>query len=406
LIDNSKSFLLNLESHYFQMKKNLILLFLLFNLNAFSQNEEKVIVLKDADTDLPIEDATVFVTKTRQTLLSNVEGTVTFVLNGISNIQITHSSYNQLKLRSNTLKDKKNVIYLKNSVTGLDEIVVTKQHPQKILKTIVENSIKKLTIPARLKVYSREFFKLNGANYHYSDGLMNFQLFGNTKNFKTDILVEQNRSYGLLTGEISSDVLGYNLNDIMQNYYNFKYLSPILEPKAKKEFDFLIKSSSKNDDYYLMSVTPVDNVKELRDDFTILYDRKKKLIIEVSSFVSPTTIANTKDKTSVGSKNVYKSLFKTIYRQDSSNYYLVSSREEIGFERIDKKNVKTDIEVKNYFVTTNFSNSNYTYKDSEVFKDKTLYNKKNTILTNYWDVSGLAATEEEQEIILQIEGRE
>ncbi|UPT70659.1 MAG: hypothetical protein M0D53_16585 [Flavobacterium sp. JAD_PAG50586_2] len=319
------------------MKKNLILLFLILNLSAFSQNEEKVIVLKDADTDLPIEDATVFVTKTRQTLLSNVEGTVTFVLNGISNIQITHSSYNQLKLRSNTLKDKKNVIYLKNSVTGLDEIIVTKQHPQKILKTIVENSIKKLTIPARLKVYSREFFKLNGANYHYSDGLMNFQLFGSTKNFKTDILVEQNRSYGLLTGEISSDVLGYNLNDIMQNYYNFKYLSPILDPKAKKEFDFLIKSSSKNDDYYLMSVTPVDNVKELRDDFTILYDRKKKLIIEVSSFVSPTTIANTKDKTSVGSKNVYKSLFKTIYRQESSNYYLVSSREEIGFERIDKK---------------------------------------------------------------------
>lgn len=388
------------------MKKNLILFFLLLNLSAFSQNEEKVIVLKDADTDLPIEDATVFVTKTRQTLLSNVEGTVTFVLSGISNIQITHSSYNQLKLRSNILKDKKNVVYLKNSVTGLDEIVVTKQHPQKILKTIVENSIKKLTIPARLKVYSREFFKLNGANYHYSDGLMNFQLFGNTKNFKTDILIEQNRSYGLLTGEISSDVLGYNLNDIMQNYYNFKYLSPILEPKAKKEFDFLIKSSSKNDDYYLMSVTPVDNVKELRDDFTILYDRKKKLIIEVSSFVSPTTIANTKDKTSVGSKNIYKSLFKTIYRQDSSNYYLVSSREEIGFERIDKKNIKTDIEVKNYFVTTNFSNSNYTYKDSEVFKDKTLYNKKNTILTNYWDVSGLAATEEEQEIILQIEGRE
>lgn len=390
----------------FVMKQYLIILLLVFSVNAFSQNEEKVIVLKDADTDLPIEDATVFVAKTRQTLLSNVEGTVSFILNGISNIQITHSSYTSVKLRSNTLKDKRNVVYLKNSITGLDEIIITKQHPQKILKAVVENSIKKLTVPARLKVYSREFFKLNGANYHYSDGLMNFQLFGNNKNFKTNILVEQNRSYGLLTGEISNDVLGYNLNDIMQNYYNFKYLNPVLEPKAKKEYDFLIKSYSKNEDYYLMTVTPVDNVKELRDDFTILYDRKKKLIVEVSSFVSPTTIANTKDKTSVGSKNVYKSLFKTIYRQDNSNYYLISSKEEIGFERIDKKNIKTDIEVKNYFVTTNFSNHNYTYKDSEVFRDKTLYNKKNTILTNYWEVSGLTATDEEQEIILQIEGRE
>lgn len=387
------------------MKRSFIILFLILSLQVFSQNEEKIIVLKDAETNLPIEDATVFVAKTKQTLLSNVEGTVSFVLNGVSNIQITHSSYNQVKLRSTTLKEKKNIIYLKNSVTGLEEIIVTKQHPQKILKAVVENSIKKLTIPARLKVYSREFFKLNGTNSYFNDGLMNFQLFGNAKNFKTDILVEQNRSFGIVNEEISADVLGYNLNDIMQNYYNFKYLNPILEPKAKKEYDFLIKSYSKNEDYYLMSVTPVDNVKELRDDFTILYDRKKKVIIEVSSFISPMTIANTKDKTSVGSKNVYKSLFKTIYRIENSNYYLVSSREEIGFERIEK-NKKTDIEVKNYFITTNFSNHNYTYKDSEVFKDKTLYNKKNTILTNYWDVSGLTATEEEEEIILTMEGRQ
>jgi hypothetical protein len=401
----AKSFLLILTKTNFRMKKNLIVFFLIFSLYTFSQTGETIIVLKDADTEQPIEDATVFVAKTRQTLLSNAEGIVSFALNGISNIQITHSSYATVKIRSTTLKEKRNVVYLKNSITGLEEIVITRQHPQKILKGIVENSMKKLTIPARLKVYSREFFKLNGENYHYSDGLMNFQLFGSNKNFKTDILVEQNRSYGLLTGEISSDVLGYNLNDIMQNYYNFKYLNPILDAKARKDYDFLIKSYPKNEDYYLMTITPTDNIKELRDDFTILYDRKRKLIIEVSSIVSPTTIANVKDKTAVGSRNIYKSLFKTIYRQENSNYYLISSHEEIGFERIEK-NKKTDIEVKNYFVTTNFSNHNYTYKDSEVFKDKTLYNKKNTILTNYWDVSGLAATEEEQEIILKIEGRE
>lgn len=386
----------------FAMKKNLLVLFIIFSINVFSQNEEKVIVLKDVDTDLPIEDATVFVAKTRQTLLSNAEGTVSFVLNGISNVQITHATYNTVKLRSNILKEKKNVIYLKNSITGLEEIIVTKQHPQKILKDIVESSIKKLTIPARLKVYSREFFKMNGVNSYYNDGLMNFQLFGNSKNFKTDILLEQNRSFGLIDPDFSSDVLGYNLNDIMENYYNFKYLNPILEPKAKKDYDFLIKSSSKNEDYYLMTITPIDDTTELRDDYTILYDRKKKIIIEASSFVSPTTIANTKDKTAVGSKNIYKSLFKTIYRQDGSNYYLVSSKEEIGFEKIEK-NKKTDIEVKNYLVTTNFSTHNFTYKDSEVFKDKTLYNKKNSILTNYWDVSGLVATEEEQQIIEKIE---
>jgi hypothetical protein len=387
------------------MKKVLFLFLLLYSIVVSSQNEEKTIIVKDIDTEKPIEDATIFISKTKQTLLTNVEGTASFILNGISNIQITHSSYNTIKLRSNILKDKTNVVYLKNNITGLDEIIITKQHPQKILKTIVDNSIKKLTIPARLKVYSREFFKLNGTNSYYNDGLLNFQLLGTTKNFKSDVLVEQNRSYGLVYEDISNDLLGYNLNNIMQNYYNFKYLNPILEPKAKKEYDFLIKSYSKNDDYYLMTVTPIDNAKQMLDDFTILYDRKKKLIIEASSYVSPMTVAKLKEKTAVGSKNIYKSLFKTIYRQDNFNYYLVSSKEEIGFERIDKKNSKTDIEVKNYFITTNFSTHKFTYKDSEVFKEKTLYSIKNSILTNYWDVSGLTPTEEEEAIISNLEFR-
>ncbi|WP_396140992.1 hypothetical protein [Flavobacterium sp.] len=387
------------------MKKVLFLFLLLYSIVVSSQNEEKTIIVKDIDTEKPIEDATIFISKTKQTLLSNAEGTTSFILNGISNIQITHSSYSTIKLRSNILKDKTNVVYLKNNITGLDEIIITKQHPQKILKTIVDNSIKKLTIPARLKVYSREFFKLNGTNSYYNDGLLNFQLLGTTKNFKSDVLVEQNRSYGLVYEDISNDVLGYNLNNIMQNYYNFKYLNPILEPKAKKEYDFLIKSYSKNDDYYLMTVTPIDNAKQMLDDFTILYDRKKKLIIEASSYVSPMTVAKLKEKTAVGSKNIYKSLFKTIYRQDNFNYYLVSSKEEIGFERIDKKNSKTDIEVKNYFITTNFSTHKFTYKDSEVFKEKTLYSIKNSILTNYWDVSGLTPTEEEEAIISNLEFR-
>ncbi len=224
-------------------------------------------------------------------------------------------------------------------------------------------------------------------------------------NIKNNILVEQNRSYGLINEEIGQEALGYNLNNIMQNYYNFKYLNPLLEASSKKQFDFVIKSYSSNSDYYLMIVKPMENAKGLLDDYTILYDSKKKLIVEVSTVVSPITLANIEDKKAVGSKNIYKSLFKTIYRIDGFEYYLIGSKEEIGFEKIDKKKTTT-IEVKNSFVITNFSDKNFTYKESEVFRDKTLYNKKNFILTNYWDVSGLTSTDEEQQIIAKIENKE
>jgi hypothetical protein len=295
-----------------------------------------------------------------------------------------------------------NIVFLKNNMNNLDEIIITKQHPQKILKNVVENSIKKLTTPARLKVYAREFFKLNGTYSYYNDGLLNFQISGNGKDFKTDILVEQNRSFSLLDINVSNYLLGYNLNDIMENYYSFKYLEPILEPRAKKEFDFLIKPYNKNSDYYIMLITPLDDAQGLLDDFAIIYDKKKRLIIEITSSVSPSMVAKVKDKTSLGSKNIYKSLFKTSYRHDGSDYYLISSKEEIGFEKIDKKGTST-IEVRNYFVTTNFSNQKYSFKESDVFKDKTLFNKKNVILTDYWNVSGLTATEEELQIINSIE---
>lgn len=384
------------------MKKFIVFLFLVFYSKTLSQNAEKSIVLKDVDSNLPIEDATVLIIKTKQTLLSNSEGTVSFILKGASNIQISHSSYLGVLIRSTTIKENSTVIYLKSSVHDLDEIILTKKHPQKILKSLVENSIKKLTVPARLKVYSREFFKLNGVCTYYNDGLLNFQIDNTSKNFYSDILVEQNRCYGLIDKDISSDLLGYNLNDIMENYYSFKYLNPLLEPEAKKEYEFLIKAYSANEDYYLLTVNPIDGAKGLLDDFNIIYDNKNKIIIEVSSDVSASRIASLKEKTTLGSKNIYKSLFKTIYRFDNTNYYLVSSREEIGFERIDKKK-STDIEVKNYFVTTSFSDQKFSFNENDVFKDKTLFNKKNTILSPYWNVSGLTITEEEQEIINKIE---
>ncbi|WP_395053023.1 hypothetical protein [Flavobacterium sp.] len=380
------------------MKKFVVLFFLIIVGVVHAQKVDKVIILKDAETNLPIEDVTVVLLKTKQLFLSNVEGKVSFDFNGNTNIQISHTSYITTTVRLSNLKDKETIIFLKNNVNDLEEIIITKQHPQKILLSLIENSKKKLTTPSRLKIYSREFFKINGEYSYYNDGLMNFQISEYSKKFNTDILVEQNRSFGLVDANVTNDLLGYNLNDIMENYYNFKYLNPVLEPKAKKDYDFLIKGYSPNKDYYIITIIPLDEAKGLLDDVNVIYDYKKKIIIEATTFLNPSTVSKSDEKTAVGSKNIYKSNFKNIYKFDGSAYYLVSSKEEIGFDLIEKKG-KKNIEVRNYFVTTNFSNQNYSFKESDVFKDKTLFNKKNVILTDYWNVSGITATKEEVEII-------
>lgn len=381
--------------------KKLLLLFvvLLNNVSVFAQSEEYSILVKDIETLQPVENATVVVLKTKQVLLTNEDGKVTFVLSGGSNVQVSEMNYENLTIRWTSLKENEFTVYLKNKKENLDEVVVSKENPQKILQKIVSNSKDKISISHRLKVYVREFFMLNNQYSYYNDGLVNFQF---NKNNTPTLLVEQNRSYGLLESDISSDLRGYNLNDIMENYSSFKYFDPLLDSKAKKEYDFTIKGHAKNKDYYVMSIYPLDKAKDAIDNFEIIYDPEKKLIVEFTVDVTPQNLDKIEEKTTVNAKNLTRSFVKVNYRFDGEDYYLLNSNEEIAYNLILKETVKK-IQVRNSFTTTNFNRQNFTYSESDVFKEKSLFNKKNKILTNYWDISGFTATDEEKAIIASLE---
>jgi len=381
------------------MKQLLLLFVVLFNLNVFAQNDEYSIYVKDIETLQPIENATVMVLKTKQVLMTNADGKITFVLSGGSNIQVSEMNYENLTVRWAALKESGFVVYLKNKKENLDEVVVSKENPQKMLQKVVSNSKQKISVAHRLKVYVREFFMLDNQYSYYNDGLVNFQF---NKNNTTTLLVEQNRSYGLIDTDVSADLKGYNLNDIMENYSNFKYLDPLLDPKAKKEYDFTTKGHSKNKDYYIMSVVPLDKAKEAIDNFEIIYDPEKKIIVEFTISVTPGTLDKVEEKTKEGEKNTTKSFVKVDYRWDGTDYYLLSSNEEIGYNVVLKDKTK-NVQVRNSFVTTGFNKQNFTYSESDVFKEKSLFNKKNKILTNYWDISGFTATEQEKAIIASLE---
>ncbi|WP_427872858.1 carboxypeptidase-like regulatory domain-containing protein [Flavobacterium sp. MMS24-S5] len=381
------------------MKQLLLLFVVLFQLNVFAQNDEYSIYVKDIETLQPIENATVMVLKTKQVLMTNADGKITFVLSGGSNIQVSEMNYENLTVRWAALKESGFVVYLKNKKENLDEVVVSKENPQKMLQKVVSNSKQKISIAHRLKVYVREFFMLDNQYSYYNDGLVNFQF---NKNNTTTLLVEQNRSYGLIDTDVSADLKGYNLNDIMENYSNFKYLDPLLDPKAKKEYDFTTKGHSKNKDYYIMSVVPLDKAKEAIDNFEIIYDPEKKIIVEFTISVTPATLDKVEEKTKEGEKNITKSFVKVNYRWDGTDYYLLSSNEEIGYNVVVKDKTK-NVQVRNSFVTTGFNKQNFTYSESDVFKEKSLFNKKNKILTNYWDISGFTATEQEKAIIASLE---
>jgi hypothetical protein len=386
------------------MKKYILLFVVLFSMNVFSQNEEYSIVVKDIETQLPIENAMVVIMKTKQTLITNEDGKVTFALNGASSVQICETNYEKVTIRWDALKPDLFVVYLKNNNNNkLDEIIVSKEKPEKNLQRIVSNSREKLANSYRLKVYVREFFMLDNKYSYYNDGLVNFQFEGNQKKSTTTLLVEQNRSYGLLEADVSTDLMGYNLNNIMENYSNLKYFDPLLDSKTKKEYEFTTTGHPNNKDYYIMSVTPLDKSKKALDTFEIIYDPVKKLIVEFSIIIKPKNLDQIEEETKVGSKNITRSEIKVIYRIDGEDYYLLSSNEEIAYDLVLKDNKVKNIQVRNHFITTNFNKQNFTYSESDVFKEKTLFNKKNKVMTKYWDISGFTATDEEKGLINALE---
>lgn len=385
------------------MKRIFVLFQLILCFTAFSQTNERRITLLDFDTNQPIGEAVVLVLKTKQVLMTNEEGVVAFELKGGSNLKVTHSSYLPITIKWASLNQEENIFYLKSKLNTLDDIVITSRNPHEIIKDLVDNSIKVLSVPARLKVYAREFFKLNGEYAYFNDGLINFQLYKDQKKVKSILLLEQNRSFGLVSDDVSSDLLGYNLNSMMEKYYVFSVLRPLTDDKIRKKYNFIVKVNPLNQNYNNIIATPipVEKTKEPLDDFKIVYDVKRKLIIEVTATVSPETLSTVEENTAKGTKNILRSMFKTNYRADLGNYYLVSSNEEINYS-INIGNEIKNIEVLNNLVTTNFNIQNFTYNDSQVFKDKTLFNAKNSILTEYWNFSGLTPTTKELEIINEI----
>jgi hypothetical protein len=389
-----------IDNRCFMIKKLTFLLFF-FTSFAFSQNLEFIVIVKDLDTDLPIDEVTITALRTRQGFLTNKDGKAIINLTRSSDLELIHSTYKKTIVKFSTLDKKENVVYLEPVTKQLEEFIITKDHPQEILKKLIENSKSKITIPVSLKVYLHEFYKRDNQIIFFNDGLINFQILGNSKNIKTDILVEQNRAIGFFDADFDANILGYDLNNIIENYYQFKYLDEVLDTKAKKLYDFSIRTYPASEEYLVIKISPLSDSKGILSDFTVVYDSDKKIILEVSSFVKQDRLQEYKESL-LATRKVYKLEFKNTFRLEGNYYYLANSKEVIGFEKR-YKNKARKIEVKNHMVVTDFNKKTFEYADKNIFKGKSLINKQTSFFTNYWDVaSGFVSTDEEKNIIEQL----
>jgi hypothetical protein len=380
------------------MINKLTLLFFFTLQIAVAQNLDIIVIVKDFETDLPVDEVTITAIKTKQGFLTNAEGKAILHLTKPSDLEFVHSSYKTYIVKFSTLNKKENIVYLEPVTQQLEEVILTREHPQEILKQLVEKSKNQLTIPVNLKIYLREFYKKNDKMVYFNDGLLNFQVLGNVNNVKSDILVEQNRAVGLLDEDIDANLLGYDLNNIIENYYQFKYLDEVLTNRAKKLYDFQVKTYLPNEAYLRIRIVPLDEAKGILSEFNVVYDSEKRLIMEISSVVAPSRLDELK-AAFMSSSKVFKLEFRNVFRMEDGIYYLANSKEVIGFEKKYKKQNRR-IEVRNHMIVTNFDKKLFEYDTHNVFKDKSLINKKSMVFSSYWDNdSGLLPTPEEKAVI-------
>lgn len=384
------------------MKKIIFFYIILSSIFSFAQTNEFVLVFKDKSTGQLIENVMVKLARTDENFISNPEGRVKFKLTSPTKIEISHDEYKSLSLTSKKIQPKENIIELQLIAQEIEDVVVTSKKPNLILKNLIAKSMKQLTAPINLKIYTREFFKYNNEYTSYSDGLVNFCLKEKPEKFSADILVEQNRTYNLINNEtIEKKTLSYNMYDIIGNYYDFKYIKFLTENKAHKKFDFEIKTVRGNDELYRMVIQPKAEIEEFLPEITVLYNFVKSMILEIKYDVNPQRIEYSDvSNLKVVKGKIFKSSFNVLFTEDGEDYFLVSSKEEIGLVVQNKKDEEVKIEVTNYLITTKQSRKFVPYQKEDVFKEKSLINKKNAIFTDYWETnSGYLLTQDEKKIV-------
>lgn len=390
------------------MKKILTFLFLILNICTWGQNIDLTILVKDSQTKQPIADVSILAMEIKKSGLTNKEGVFKISVKQHVTLEFEHTNYQSIYINTSLLTEKLNVIYLDPAEKFLDEIVITKAAPKDVLAEVIENSINNLTNPIALKVYVLEFYKKNGIYSSFNDGLLDFYISGKGNKPKSDIIVEQNRFYGLVEPDIWGNTVGYNLNNLIENYYGFSYLNKVVQNRAEKKYEYLVKTYPAHKEYYVMYITAKEEVQEALPSFEIIYDFTKKLIIDIKSSIPKEKLQYAKiDNFNITKGYVLYSDFRATYKINGKLYHLASSKEEVGVHQTTKKDAPDKIEVKNYFVINDVNTESFNYNKKSVFDGKSLININTSFFYNYWDFnSGLSPTTEELEIISILAGNE
>lgn len=274
--------------------KNILLALLLF-LSISVQAQQLVQgIIKDIETNKPIQYVMIIGNVSGKSTVTNSEGRFQFNLPAQdSKLIIKHLDYFTQELLA---KDKKSFnVQMQSSTESLEEIVILKTSIKEEIEKAIKTSQEKFAKNLKLNTFYRELLYINGTMYQYEDAEIDYHLQSISK---SNVIVNESRSVKFSNEESkkfdSISLVGYYWGDLKErvsNEFDYKLIKSII---SDKEYDLYItaKTAADGTELYVLNFNPIDNAKKATLSGTMIYGAHDYLIREVKANLSEKFINN------------------------------------------------------------------------------------------------------------------
>ncbi len=263
--------------------KNILIALLLF-LNISVQAQELVQgIIKDIETNKPIQHVMIIGNVSGKTTVTNSEGRFQFNLPAQdSKLIIKHLDYFTQELSAKNTKSFN--VQMQSSTESLEEIVIFKTSIKSEIEKAIKTSQEKFAKNLKLNTFYRELSYVNGGMYLYEDAEIDYYLQSINK---SNVIIKESRSVKFSNKEAQkfdslSKVSYYwgDLKERVSNEFDFKLIKNII---SDKEYDLYITAITAADgtELYVLNFNPIDNAKKATLSGKMIYGAKDYLIREI-----------------------------------------------------------------------------------------------------------------------------
>ncbi|KAA5535242.1 carboxypeptidase-like regulatory domain-containing protein [Paenimyroides baculatum] len=274
--------------------KNILLALLLF-LNISVQAQQLVQgIIKDTETNKPIQYVMIIGNVSGKSTVTNSEGRFQFNLPAQdSKLIIKHLDYFTQELSA---KNKKSFnVQMQSSTESLEEIVILKTSIKEEIEKAIKTSQEKFAKNLKLNTFYRELLYINETMYKYEDAEIDYYLQSINK---SNVIVKESRSVKFSNKEVkkfdSLATVSYYWGDFKErvsNEFDFKLIKSII---SDKEYDLYItaKTAADGTELYVLNFNPIDNAKKATLSGKMIYGAHDYLIREIKVDLDTKFITN------------------------------------------------------------------------------------------------------------------